>query len=51
MVVRIVGIVEFVCRVVDHGVVTFYRERRFKKGFLGAITIEKAVGGACGDDL
>jgi hypothetical protein len=32
-------------------VVTVYREGRFQKGFLGAITIEKAVSGTCGDDL
>jgi hypothetical protein len=51
VVVGIIGIVEFVCGVVDHGVVTVYREGRFQKGFLGAITIEKAVSGTCGDDL
>ena len=51
MVVGIVGIVEFVCGVVDHRVVTVYREGRFQKGFLGVVTIEKAVSDACGDVL
>ena len=51
MVVRIVGIVEVIPRVIDYGVVALYRKGRFKKGFLGVITIEKPVGGACGDDL
>jgi len=32
-------------------VVTVYREGRFKKGFLGAVTIKKAMSGACSDDL
>jgi hypothetical protein len=32
-------------------VVTFYREGRFQKRFLGVVTIEKAVSGARGDDL
>ena len=51
MVVGIVGIVEFVRRVVDHGVVTVYREGRFQKGFLGVVTIKKAMSDACSDDF
>ena len=51
VVVRIVGIVEFVCRVVDDGVVALYRYGRYRERFLGAITIEKAVSGARSDDL
>ena len=51
VIIRIVGIVQVVPRVVDNGVVTFYREGRFQKRFVGAITIEKAVSGACSDDL
>jgi len=51
VVVRIVGIVEFVCRVVDYGVVALDRQGRFPKRFLGVFTIKKAMGGACSDDL
>ena len=51
VIIRIVGIVEVVPRVIDYGVVALYRKGRFKKGFLGVVTIEKAVSGACGDDL
>jgi len=51
VIIRIVGIIQLVPRVVDHGVVTLYRQGRFQKRFLGVFTIKKAMGGACGDDL
>ena len=49
--IRIVGIVEFVCRVIDHGVVALDRQGRFQKRFIKVFTIKKAMGGACSDDL
>ena len=51
MVVRIVGIIQVVPRVIDYGVVALDRKGRYRERLLGAITIKKAVGGACGDDL
>jgi len=51
VVVRIVGIVQLVPRVIECGVVALDREGRFPKRFLGVFTIKKAMGGACSDDL
>jgi hypothetical protein len=51
MMIRIVGIIQVVPRVIDYGVVALYRKGRYRERLLGAITIKKAVGGACSDDL
>jgi len=51
VVIRIVGIVQVVPWVIDYGVVALDRQGRFRERFLGVVTIKKAVGGACSDDL